>query len=119
MPWADPFPDRQHLGGDLSLGIVPVRVAGRRHAARVDVVAQEDDELANRTERIRLLGQLEQHRLAVVGIAAGVAHEEERELEAVHGGIGAGSTVAGSSAEVQPASSATATARGTSYGRYA
>ena len=58
-------------------------MAERGHPSRIDVVAQEDDELPDRPERVRLGRQLLQHRLVVVGRAAGVADEEDGDLDAV------------------------------------
>ena len=84
----------------------------RRHAPRVDVVAQEDHELVNRAERVGLAGELVQHRLAVVGLAAGVADEEQRELDAVERRHRRRlAAVAGSKAGVQQAAASAATPR--------
>ena len=49
-----PFPDREDLGSEPALRILPIRVTDRGHATGVDIVTQEHDELADRTERVRL-----------------------------------------------------------------
>ena len=89
-----PFPDREHLGSEPALRILPIRVTDRGHATGVDIVTQEHDELADRTEGVRLERQLPQHRLAVVGLTAGVADEKDGDLDAVprrdRGGDGCG-----------------------------